>query len=104
ADWYSYLYPTVTTTYTINATSVCGGPASATFTVHVEQYPSIISGGSTICQGDSTPVHISGLSGLSVTPNTGVNIVNDSLVELSPDSTTQYYISGYSACTGFYST
>jgi hypothetical protein len=101
-EYYAELYPDTTTTYTIWAPTICGTVDTSRVTVFVHPQPSYTLQRNSICQGDSTLLTLVGLTGVSISPNTGFRMTDSIHYELSPSVTTTYQVSGTN-CSGYLS-
>ncbi|MFN8155635.1 MAG: proprotein convertase P-domain-containing protein [Bacteroidia bacterium] len=94
--------PSGTTTYTVTGSSNgCSGSAQVTVTVNPNPVVSV-SGGTTICNGQSTTLTASGASSYSWSPSTGLNQSTGASVDASPAVSTTYTVIGtdVNGCTG----
>lgn len=86
--------PTTTTTYTVTGTAN-GCTDTETFTVTVTTTPTLTTSGDvTICEGQSTPLNVSGANSYVWSPANGLSATTGSAVTATPASTTTYLISG----------
>ncbi len=92
--------PTVTTNYTVSATSAAGCPGTATTSITVVTNPTLTVNSATICMGDSATLNASGTVTYSWSPATGLSATTGSTVTANPATTTTYTIVGTSGtCT-----
>lgn len=102
-DLETYGYPTTTTTYHISGQSVCGGVVTDDVTINVTPYPSYTFDNPNICAGDSTILTFTGFSSIyNISPTTGVRWIDATHAMVTATTSTSYYVSGYSNCTGTY--
>jgi hypothetical protein len=98
------LKPDTSTSFAISGYSTCGLYYTDTFTLLVKTDSiAFASSKSAICNGDSALLSFAADSGLSISPLNGVSWSDSLHVILSPDASTLYTITGYSAC-GSYNT
>lgn len=105
-DYYAYLTPLQTTTYTLTGTSICtGDPVSATFTVTVTS----TWGGMTFsnpisCTGGNTTITFNGLTNIYLYPTTNVTWLNANQAQITVDSTITYALQGFTPCDNTFDT
>lgn len=80
--------PSVTTTYTVNASDINGCTATGSISVLANQLPTLTVSGASICPGASFAIVPSGAASYTITGNT---------FSVSPGSTTSYSVTGTSA-------
>ena len=91
-------FPSVTTTYTVISSSLCGGDTS-TFTVNVVSNPTIsITGNTDICVDSSTTLTVTGGTSYTWSPATGLTCTNCDNPIASPTTTTTYTVVGNTQC------
>lgn len=89
---------TSTTTYTVTGTSAANCVNTAQVTVTVNIPPTITaSSNTTICEGTSTPLQVSGAQTYSWSPATGLSCTNCANPTASPTTTTTYTVIGTDA-------
>jgi len=88
--------PAVTTTYTVNATSINGCPGSQTVTITVTPTPTmnVTPSTSAMCSGDSSIVTATGATTYTWAPGTGLSATTGSVVTAKPGATTTYTVVG----------
>ena len=85
--------PTQTTIYTVTGTSSDGCISTSQVTVNVTPKPEIIvTGNTTICNGSSTQIAVSGADSYTWSPATGLNTTTGNLVTANPTVTTTYTV------------
>jgi len=90
--------PTVTTTYSVIVTNTAGCSDTDYVTVTVNPLPTIAYSGSTsICEGGSTQINLTGANSYVWSPALGVSNSNASNPVLSPSQTTTYTVTGIDA-------
>ncbi|MCW3084005.1 MAG: hypothetical protein JWP12_1371 [Bacteroidetes bacterium] len=86
--------PSVTTTYTATATDLNGCSDTASATIYVNALPVVVTTGSTICQGDSATVTV---TGSSATYTWTPGAVNGGSLSDAPASTSTYTVTALGA-------
>ena len=88
--------PNVSTTYLVTGTDINSCSSWDTITILVNQLPvlSVNKPVSTICEGETDNLIVSGANNYIWSPALGLNVTNDSSVIASPNSSTNYYIIG----------
>lgn len=86
--------PSITTTYTVAGINTAGCLTSNSIVIHVSTPPasSVEAIRTVICPGDSVQLSTSGASAYTWTPSTGLHVLNDSTVKVSPSSSIRYSV------------
>jgi hypothetical protein len=95
-------YPSVNTTYTVNAINALGCKKKDSVTVYIWNINPAKGLDQAICKGDSAQINVSGAGSYSWSPATGLSDASSAAPKASPPSTTVYkitYISSDGHCT-----